>query len=275
MSAIAIDWSGAKQPAAKIWMACARDGHLDRLEAIPTRAEAIDQLGDALSHDRNSVAGLDFAFSFPAWFLRSCETLTVFDFWAVVAREGERWLHACAPPFWGRPGKKKPVGLVHYRRTEELLRQTEQLAPKSCFQIGGAGSVGTGSIRGIPYLSQLREAGIAVWPFDRPRRPLVVEIYPRLLTGPPVKNSEAERTDYFAASWITLASEHRDAAACDNAFDAAISALVMDRHIVEFEDLPLGDRMSRLEGEVWTPRFTLDEVFKASPRSHARASASC
>ena len=36
--------------------------------------------------------------------------------------------------------------------------------PKSTFQIGGAGAVGTGSLRGMPHLLTLREAGCAVWP---------------------------------------------------------------------------------------------------------------
>ena len=71
------------------------------------------------------------------------------------------------------------------------------MTPKSGFKIADAGQVGTGSIRGIPYLTQLRAAGIAVWPFDPPTRPLVVEIYPRLLTGPIVKSSAVQRADYL------------------------------------------------------------------------------
>ena len=63
MRAIAIDWSGAKQPAGKIWMASAHDGRLDQLETIPTQAHAIDQLLDSLHADPSSVAGLDFSFS--------------------------------------------------------------------------------------------------------------------------------------------------------------------------------------------------------------------
>ena len=142
-----------------------------------------------------------------------------------------------------------------FRRTEDQLRATRHLAPKSCFQIAGAGQVGTGSIRGIPYLTQLHASGIAVWPFDPPTLPLVVEIYPRLLIGPIVKGSTKERADYLTAHWPDLSLSHRaSAVASDDAFDAAVSALVMSQHLDEFNDLPRGDQISRLEGEVWTPR---------------------
>ena len=63
------------------------------------------------------------------------------------------------------------------------------ITPKSPFQIGGSGSVGTGSLRAMPFLLRLREAGFRVWPFEdaaldakRPQ-PLLVEMYTRLLTG--------------------------------------------------------------------------------------------
>ena len=87
-----------------------------------------------------------------------------------------------------------------------------------------------------------------------PTRPLVVEIYPRLLTGPIVKSSAEQRADYLTAHWPDLSTSHRaSAVASDDAFDAAVSALVMSQHVAEFSDLPRGDQISRLEGEVWTP----------------------
>ena len=255
MRAIAIDWSGAKNPVGKIWMASARGGHLDELDPCPTQAEAIDRLIAALHADPGSVAGLDFSFSYPAWFLELCRVSTAFDFWSVVARDGEGWLAACDPPFWGRRGTKRPRDVELFRRTEVRLRATRRLTPKSCFQIAGAGAVGTGSIRGIPYLSKLRAAGIAIWPFDPPKLPLVVEIYPRLLTGPIVKSSAEQRADYLTEHWPDLSPSHRaSAVASDDAFDAAVSALVMSQHIAEFSALPRGDQISRLEGEGWTPR---------------------
>jgi hypothetical protein len=49
------------------------------------------------------------------------------------------------------------------------------------FQIGGAGAVGTDSVRGTPHLLTLAKAGFSIWPFDPPHHLMVIEIYPRAL----------------------------------------------------------------------------------------------
>jgi catechol 2,3-dioxygenase-like lactoylglutathione lyase family enzyme len=61
------------------------------------------------------------------------------------------------------------------------------------FQIGGAGAVGTGSLRGMQHLADLAHAGFSIWPFDRPGWPLAVEIYPRLFTPGVVKSRHRAR----------------------------------------------------------------------------------
>ncbi len=254
MSAIAIDWSGAKKPAGKIWIAEARRGSLARLYPLGSREEAVAQLLQDLRRDPTIVAGLDFAFSMPTWFFRHYSLPTAFDLWLFVEQKGEQWLDECCWPFWGRPGTKRPQLEAHYRRTEERIGRIRGIGPKTCFQIGGAGAVGTGSIRGIPFLTKIREEGFAVWPFDSPRPPLVVEIYPRILTGVVVKSSEGEREDYLNATWPKLPATFRSLAIrSEDAFDAAVSALVMDAHLQELGTLPGGDEISRLEGEIWAP----------------------
>src|ERR1035438_6219537 len=50
----------------------------------------------------------------------------------------------------------------------EQAAKVKGIAPKSPFQIGGAGAVGTGTLRGIPELERLHEAGFRVWPFEEP-----------------------------------------------------------------------------------------------------------
>jgi hypothetical protein len=62
------------------------------------------------------------------------------------------------------------------------LRRTEGESPfaaKSVFQIGGAGAVGTGSVRGMPLLAALSADGFSVWPFEDASERMVIEIYPR------------------------------------------------------------------------------------------------
>ena len=51
------------------------------------------------------VVGLDFAFSFPAWFSRELTAEDGPGVWRVVAERCEAWLDACPEPLWGRPGK--------------------------------------------------------------------------------------------------------------------------------------------------------------------------
>jgi hypothetical protein len=140
--------------------------------------------------------------------------------------------------------------------------------PKSTFQIGGAGSVGTGSVRGWPALIRLREAGFAIWPFDLPASPPVaVEIYPRLFTGPVVKSSASARADLLDARYPALPPRLRDhAVASEDAFDAAVSALAMSRHEDELRALPqVDDDMGRREGRVWTPMAAHDVTPPAPP----------
>jgi hypothetical protein len=128
------------------------------------------------------------------------------------------------------------------------------------FQIGGAGSVGTGSIRGMPLLHALHQAGASVWPFVRGGWPVVVEIYPRLLTGPVRKSDPSARRALLEERYPSLDKEHvRLATLSEDAFDAGVSALVMVEHMADLRDLPdAPDPQLRLEGRIWHPAWRLD-----------------
>jgi hypothetical protein len=209
-----------------------------------------------LSREREVALGFDFGFAFPAWFMHQLGVTSGPELWAHVAEHGERWLTECAPPFWGRSERGRPViEGQHYRRTELGVPRLSGIAPKSMFQIGGAGSVGTGSIRGMPLLHALHAAGAHVWPFDPPAWPLVVEIYPRLLTGPIVKSHAPSRQNYLQQHFPQLRRKYAEAAAAsEDAFDAAVSALVMAEHAAELKQLPAElDPELRLEGRIWHP----------------------
>jgi hypothetical protein len=161
-------------------------------------------------------------------------------------------MDACEPPFWGRPGTKAQVLGDPYRQTEKALGAR----PKSVFQIGGAGAVGTGSLRGMRHLADLAHAGFSIWPFDGPGWPLAVEIYPRLFTPGVVKSRHRARRDYLAQGFPDQPETLRErAAGSGDAFDAAVSALVMAQHVAEFEALPglkEGDP-AWTEGAIWAP----------------------
>src|SRR5262249_3325159 len=120
---IAIDWSGAIRGAdRRIWLAEIQGGEVLRLEAGRDRAALVEHLLREAEADPYLVVGLDFAFSFPTWFLNTLDTRDAPAFWEVVQREGERWLAECPPPFWGRPGVPCP-------KVPSLLRQTDRDVP--------------------------------------------------------------------------------------------------------------------------------------------------
>lgn len=253
---IAVDWSGAVSRAErKIWLAEAADGQIVRLESGRGREAMADFLIAEFSRTPEMVVGLDFAFSLPAWFLESRDLPDGPALWDLVTQEGEAWLSGCEPPFWGRPGRGRPVLPDDLRRTDREAPAIGGIRPKSVFQIGGAGAVGTGSLRGMPILKRLRDAGWAVWPFDTPRGPCVVEIYPRLLTGAVNKGNADARADYLSSRYPALGDDVlRLAASSEDAFDAAVSALAMDEARDELLDLSaVNDPRTRQEGQIWAP----------------------
>ncbi len=259
MTVVAVDWSGRRSGERRyLWMAEAADGALLRLECGRTREELVAELVARASEDPPPVVGFDFSFSLPVWFLDREGHRESADLWAAATRDGERWLRECLPPFWGRPGCRRPDG-EQLRATEAALTATGGIRPKSTFQIGGAGSVGTGSVRGWPALARLRAAGFAIWPFDEPAHPPVaVEIYPRAFTGPVVKSEGSARAGLLDARYPALALGLREhAVASEDAFDAAVSALEMSSHEHALRALPgVDDEIACREGRVWTPGAT-------------------
>jgi hypothetical protein len=227
---IAVDWSGAlRNERRALALAETVDGRVVDVVAA-SRPEVASRL---LAFENDDViVGLDFAFSFPSWFLDASGVDDPFPLWRDTARL-EAWLIACEPPFWGRPGCRRPVVAGdEFRRTERALAELGR-RPSSVFQVGGAGSVGTGSLRGMPLLARLMDAGWNVWPFtaDAGKAPTTVECWPRLAAQHVVKSRAAARAAHVATihpsvlpePWRTLAIES------EHAFDAVIAALGLVR----------------------------------------------
>lgn len=256
---IAIDWSGAKEKAErKIWLAEATPGDrpvISRLENGRDRTAIVNHLIELAAEAGGLIVGLDFAFSLPSWFLVERGLRSAPELWELVDREGEQWLAECEPPFWGRSGKLCPTGQEQYRRTDRKVPTVGSSRPKSVFQINGNGAVGTGSLRGMPILKRLRSSGFTTWPFDAPGRHVLVEIYPRLLTGVVNKGDAVARDAYLRRHYPWLDTEVRVRATCsDDAFDATVSALVMARHHAELTALTaLPDEIDQREGRIWWP----------------------
>ena len=229
---VAVDWSGRRAGEARaIWTAEVVDGAMVDLRDGRTRAQVIDHLVDLALSGEPLVVGLDFSFSVPAWFARK---------------------HGCADVGSRSSSSLNPSivnQLVTFTASVGAIAGTR---PKSFFQIGGAGAVGTGSLRGMPHLTTLRAAGFAIWPFDPPSRATVVEMWPRLCTGPVVKSRRAARVAHLAVHHPTVAAA---AAATEDAFDAAVSAMVMAGDVEAFRQLPpVSTSVERIEGRIWLPR---------------------
>lgn len=250
-----MDWSGAGKDSRVrvpgIWRAAWNERRGITLEGCLSREEVVRGL-IAEARLGSLVAGLDFSFSFPAWFVGE-HGESAPAVWQAASREGEQWLAGPAYPFWraGRP--EYPAGKPEYRRTE--LEQPGR-RPSSTFKLVGDGQVGTGSVRGMPGLLRLREAGFAVWPFDRAHYPLVLEIYPTACYARAARASEVSRLAWLRAQAPGLLAEEQVSAAssCADAFDALAALLAMLARRESFARLPVArDEVDRLEGRIWTP----------------------
>jgi hypothetical protein len=289
---VGIDWSGRVDAAGQrrhIWAGVWTAGKPVRLEAGRTRIEIAEWLIELAKETPRMVVGFDFCFSFPAWFVRDEHgAASAPEFWKRVVEDGhaERWLATGYEDrrFWGKPHKRPAefsgdhlhrmmratdidCKLVSHIPEAERQARVKGITPKSVFQIGGAGSVGTASLRGFAVLLRLREAGFKVWPFDRPAldakrpAPLVVEMYTRLMTGAVKKsNAEAraayllkkrrEQPEYAALSRTVM----QRARAGEDAFDALVSTMVMAERRAEFVALPKPrDPLHGIEGWTWAP----------------------
>jgi hypothetical protein len=293
---VAVDWSGDKGPGQrkKIWAGVwTAETQEMTLEGGRTREELFAWLVEMARETPRMVVGIDCCFSFPGWFLEEHGCGTVFEFWQRVADgQGERWLAregaevARDERFWGAPHKRPEQfcgeGLHRSMRMTDLENKIMPrleggdperaakmfgITPKSPFQIGGSGSVGTGSLRAMPFLLRLREAGFRVWPFEsaalgaKGARPLLVEMYTRLLTGAVKKSNAEARREYLAAKKkgdAAYAGLSRGVVAkaleSEDAFDALVCAVEMVRWRAEFAGLrATRDAVLKLEGETWRP----------------------
>ncbi len=293
---IAIDWSGDKGPGQKkkiwagVWTRSPKGrvaGGTILLEDGRTREELTAWLIDLAKETPQMAVSIDCCFSYPAWFLAEHGCKDVFEFWQHVASgHGERWLSTELDRderFWGRPHKRPAIfsgaGLPRMMRRTDMENKIEQaleggdperaakmfgIQPKSPFQIGGAGAVGTGSLRAMPWLLKLWQHGFRVWPFEdaTPTQPLLVEMYTRLLTGPVKKSNPLARKAYLlrgkkedAALYASLPrAVVAKAQGSEDAFDALVCCLEMVRWQQEFPTLrATEDPTLKLEGITWRP----------------------
>ena len=213
-----VDWSGGKDTGRRprkdaIWAAVARRGE----PAIPrvylrNRAVAGEWLADLLDAElragRRVLAGFDFPFGYPAGFAERLtgrsDPLAVWGWMADHLEDapggnnrfelagringmfpgvGPFWFNASAReiPHLPRKGRARDGHGMAERRAVEMRAK----GSFTCWQMGGAGAVGSQVMTGMAALEQLRRAfpgQVAVWPFEPlDRQVAFVEVWPSLL----------------------------------------------------------------------------------------------
>lgn len=264
---IAVDWGGAVK-GAELWAARVEvaTGMVVALEQFQTRQAVIERVMSWVQTEPSTVVGFDFAFSAPDWFvLQSVPSASsAIDFWPVVAEKADSWVTCSAPPFWGKAAhpKKWPNILREYRKTELTMAKR----PTSIFQLVGRGQVGLGSIRGMPFLTDLVAAGCRVWPFQDVKLPLIIEIWPSILKT----NFKGSKSQLLASLTADPGVDLHKAATSNDAYDALVSAVAMAHSFTTGVGLQQTvDRVELLEGKIWLP----DAPAAHPPRGSAQATA--
>jgi molybdopterin molybdotransferase len=209
---LVVDWSGGGDtgPTPKkdaIWT-CLRRGEADETAYHRNRTVVLEWLTETLRAEvaagRRVLAGFDFPFGYPSGFATAVvgrpEPLALWDRFARDLPEGaDRYAYAASlnrlfpgtGPFWFGPEgvpdlprkgtAREGHGLPEKRRAESRAK-----GAFSCWQLGGAGAVGSQALTGMATLARLRQrlgADASVWVLeDRDDAPvLLAEVWPSLL----------------------------------------------------------------------------------------------
>lgn len=215
---IMVDWSGGNDAGPKpkkdaIWAAVVRSGQAQEPVYLRNRQLAEDWIAQQIERElisgRRVCIGFDFPFGYPAGFGKALtgadDPLVLWDWLEAritdapdannrieVANDINAQFDGVGP-FWGNPYPGRDYadlprkGLARTNTDFPDKRQVETLAKGSfaCWQLSGAGAVGSQVLMGLPVLSRLRRrfAGqVSVWPFEALNAPVAfVEIWPSLI----------------------------------------------------------------------------------------------
>lgn len=213
---IMVDWSGGNDRGATpkkdaIWAAVIRQGAPQPSQYLRNRQVAEDWLFDALLGEvaagRRALVGFDFPFGYPHGFAKSVtggnDPLALWDWFAQNLTDtptannryaladilnqrfpetGPFWFNGTAQDLPYLPRKGRDVGNNGF--AQKRLCETHAKGAFTCWQMGGAGAVGSQVMTGMASLSRLRArlAGqISVWPFEPLTTPIaLVEVWPSL-----------------------------------------------------------------------------------------------
>jgi molybdopterin molybdotransferase len=196
-----VDWSGGadRGPAPKkdaIWIAVWRNSELSSTY-MRNRAVAESALQTLIEAERSRghrlLIGFDFPFGYPTGFAQALtgrpDPLAVWTWLAEHVTDGQRFQLAGAinqilpgeGPFWGN-GLRADIASLSRTKVAcdpfPVFRQVEAATKGtfSCWQLSGAGCVGSQVLTGLPVLSRLSTRfapDVSVWPFEAPEKAVV------------------------------------------------------------------------------------------------------
>ncbi len=215
-----VDWSGGNDRGPTptkdaIWVGISRSGSSEDPRYFRNRQTFFSWITDFLDTEltakRRTLVGFDFPFGYPTGFGRHLtgtdDPLTLWQ-WLTdrvedspkannrfdIAGQINRTLPGIGP-FWAN-GLKRDIadlprkGLARTQNPfpEKRIVETHAKGSFTCWQLAGAGAVGSQVIMGLPILHRLRQIftnKISIWPFEQLTRPIAfVEIWPTLFAGP-------------------------------------------------------------------------------------------
>jgi len=224
---IAVDWSAAQgrseRPRAdRCWLAWGGGTHRPEPEYAPTRLEAETRIRDLIAGAgcERVLLAIDVAIGFPTAddgapvlstgrdLVRGIASMIEddergrnnrFDVAAALNQRIAKASGKAVGPFWGRPGtvelrdvpRARPddTGVRRLRACEHAARAAGLPAPKSPWQLAGAGAVGSQSLMAMPMLDRLLwkppgGAPASLWPFEPSGDGLTIaEMYPSMFEG--------------------------------------------------------------------------------------------
>ncbi len=166
-----------------------------------------DRIEAELAAGRRVCVGFDFPFATPEGFCRALtgtdDPLALWDWFAARVQDGPlgnnrfdlageiNRMFPGVGPFWGN-GLTREIADLPRKGNDRTFRwavpkrrvEARATGAFECWQLSGAGAVGSQMIMGMPVLARLRQrfAGqISVWPWEVPAAVTLVEIWPSLL----------------------------------------------------------------------------------------------
>ncbi len=213
---IMVDWSGGNDrgPTPKadaIWASVARGGRAEEARYLRNRQEAEDCIADLLEAERargnRVMIGFDFPFGYPRGFAQAltgrADPFAVWDWFEENVQDSARGNNRFdlagqinrqlggRGPFWGNALARDIDGLprrkddYHNPLPDRRAAEHQAKGAFTCWQMSGAGAVGSQVIMGLPVLARLRRRfGASVWPFETLSSDIaIVEIWPSLTLG--------------------------------------------------------------------------------------------